>query len=103
MATKRRGRKPIPEHERKDRLVQARVDEALEEKLRDEARRQRMSVSQLIRNVLQDTFQLVDGLVANTAQLTERAARDVKKLADSARRFKRPAPPTTDPPPKKKP
>ena len=45
--------------ERKDRLIQARVPEKLETTLKDEARRQRTTVSQMIRNILEDSFQLV--------------------------------------------
>ena len=37
----RRGRAPLPEGERKDRLVQTRVDENLDEALRDAAKQRR--------------------------------------------------------------
>ncbi len=55
--------------ERKDRLIQTRVPERLETTLKEEARRQRTSVSQMIRNVLEDTFHLVDDVVANVDQI----------------------------------
>jgi len=55
--------------ERKDRLIQTRVPEKLETTLKDEARRRRTTVSQMIRNVLEDTFDLVDGVVANVDQI----------------------------------
>jgi hypothetical protein len=85
MAARRRGRPPARDGERKDRLLQTRVDEDLEETLRAEAKRQRTTVSQLIRNVLQDTFQLVDNIVAETANLTDTVRRDARRLADSAK------------------
>jgi hypothetical protein len=54
---------------RKDRVVQTRVPRALEATLKAEARRRRLSVSQLVRHVLEDTFHLVDGLVADVDRL----------------------------------
>jgi hypothetical protein len=81
----RRGRRPLPDTERKDRLVQARVDEELDEALRQAARRNRVTVSQLVRNVLEDTFRLVDGIVAGTASLGETVVRDARRLAASAK------------------
>jgi hypothetical protein len=48
---------------RKDRLIQTRVDENLESALKDEAERRRLPVSQLIRNILEDTMHLVGGVV----------------------------------------
>lgn len=54
---------------RKDRLIQARVPRDLEVTLKQEARRRRLTVSHLIRSVLEDTFQLVDGVVAGVDQI----------------------------------
>lgn len=45
---------------RKDRLVQTRVDRRLDTAIREEARRRRMSVSNLVRGVLEDAFGLAD-------------------------------------------
>lgn len=81
----RRGRTALPDAERKDRLIQTRVPGDLDEALREEAKKQRVTVSQLIRNVLEDTFHLVDGIVANTASLTAAVRRDAERLASSAR------------------
>lgn len=90
---RKRGRPPLADAERKDRLVQARVPEDLDATLREEAKKGRVSVSQLVRNVLEDAFQLVDGVVANTAKLTESVTRDARRIAESAR-GKKPAAPT---------
>jgi len=81
----RRGRTPMPAAERKDRLVQTRVPEDLDTTLREQASRKRVSVSQLIRNVLEDTFDLVDNVVAETASFTQAVKRDAKRIAASAK------------------
>jgi hypothetical protein len=85
-ATRRTGRP------RKDRLIQTRVARDLESTLKREAERRRLSVSHLIRNVLEDTFQLVDDVVANvdeivsdSVQLARRVGRDARRMADAVR------------------
>jgi hypothetical protein len=45
---------------KKDRLIQTRVDRRLQKTLIDEARNRRMSVSNLVRNILEDAFGLTD-------------------------------------------
>lgn len=54
---------------RKDRLIQTRVPRQLESTLKQEARRQRLTVSHLIRNMLEESFQLVDGVVADANKI----------------------------------
>jgi len=81
----RRGRKPAAEAERKDRVIQTRVPKDLESTLKEAAERERVSVSHLIRNVLEDTFHLVDNIVADSAQLVDTVRRDAARLAASAR------------------
>ena len=81
----RRGRRPADEAERKDRIIQTRVPKDLEATLKEAAERERVSVSHLIRNVLEDTFHLVDNIVADSAQLVDSVRRDALKLAASAR------------------
>jgi hypothetical protein len=73
--------------ERKDRLVQTRVPEKLETTLKDEARRRRTTVSQMIRNILEDTFSLVDGVVANVDQIVSDSVELAQKVGRDARRF----------------
>lgn len=82
----RRGRRPRPAAERKDRVIQTRVPQDLEATLRDAADQNRVSVSQLIRNVLEDTFHLVDNIVADSASLVDTVRRDAQRIAASARR-----------------
>jgi hypothetical protein len=83
-AASRRGRKTLPGGERKDRLIQTRVADDLDTTLREEARKRRLSVSQLIRNVLEDTFNLVDDVVNETAKLAQTVRRDALRIRDSA-------------------
>ncbi len=82
---RRRGRKPAAEDERKDRIIQTRVPKDLESTLKEAAEQQRVSVSHLIRNMLEDTFQLVDNIVADSANLVEHVTRDARQLAQSAK------------------
>ncbi|MBA55935.1 MAG: hypothetical protein CMK89_15885 [Pseudomonadales bacterium] len=84
-AARRRGRKPAAADERKDRVIQARVPEDLEATLKQAAEKRRMSVSHLIRNVLEDTFTLVDNIVADSSALVEQVSRDAKRVAASVR------------------
>lgn len=95
-AKKPRGRPRIKSRSRqatlKDRLVQTRVPEDLESALKDEARKRRLSVSHLIRNMLEDTFHLVDNVVAEvdnlvheSVDLARQVRRDAGRIADTAR------------------
>jgi hypothetical protein len=85
VAKKRRGRAPLAAGERKDKLIQTRVDEELDETLREAAKRERVTVSQLIRNVLEDTFDLVDNVVSEATHLGRTVKRDAQRIAASAR------------------
>jgi hypothetical protein len=80
------------ERQRKDRLIQTRVPQNLENTLKDEARKRRLSVSHLIRNVLEDTFNLVDNVVsevdrvvADSVGMAQTLKRDAQRLAATAR------------------
>jgi len=77
---------------RKDRLIQTRVPRDLESTLKQEARRQGVSVSQLIRNILGSAFDLVEEVVADVDQivtdsvaLAQQVSRGARRIADSAR------------------
>jgi hypothetical protein len=82
----------------KDRLIQTRVPEKLESALKEEAKKRRLTVSHLIRNMLEDTLDLVDtvatgldDIARSSAGLAEQVARDAGKIAAVARdSFKRP-------------
>jgi len=70
----------------KDRIVQTRVPRDLETTLKREARRRRLTVSHLVRNVLEDAFQLVDGVVANVDELVNDSVELVRRVGSDARR-----------------
>ncbi len=77
---------PAAEAQTKDRVVQTRVPRDLESVLKREARRRRLTVSHLIRNVLEDAFALVDGVVANVDDLVTDSVELVRKVGSDARR-----------------
>ncbi len=79
---KKRGAGGAPATPRKDRLIQTRVPEDLESTLKEEAARRRLSMSHLIRSVLEDTFHLVDGVVSDL----DRVVTDSVDLARNVRR-----------------
>ncbi len=85
MTTKKRGRRPIAKKDRKDQLVQTRVPGELSETLREAAKKNRITVSQLIRNVLEDTFDLVDNVVGEAVNLGHTVKRDALRIAESAK------------------
>jgi hypothetical protein len=89
---KKRERMDPSDRQRKDRLIQTRVPQNLESTLKDEARKRRLSVSHLIRNVLEDTFNLVDNVVtevdrvvADSVGMAQTLKRDAQRLAATAR------------------
>src|SRR5690349_5684658 len=55
-AKAKRGRKALPDAERKGNLVQTRIPADLDSRLRDEAKRRRVTVSQLVRATLEEMF-----------------------------------------------
>ena len=83
---------PSPPSPRKDRLIQTRVPRDLESTLKKEARRQGVSVSHLIRNILGGAFDLVEDVVADVDQivtdsvaLAQQVSRGARRIAESAR------------------
>ncbi len=62
----RRGRKS---RRTKDRVLQARIPEQLDDELRDRAEQLGLSVSTIVRNVLLHTFDLVEGVVTDSSQI----------------------------------
>ncbi|MGH0029487.1 MAG: hypothetical protein ACQGVC_06835 [Myxococcota bacterium] len=78
------------EGKRKDRLIQTRVPRDLEATLKSEASRRRVTVSHLIRNVLRDAFDLVDGVVADVDRLVSDSVSLAANVGENARRLARP-------------
>ena len=58
----------LPERERKDRVLQARVSQSLYKDLVDQARRLRVPVSNLVRNILEDSTRMVENLVDSSLE-----------------------------------
>lgn len=71
--------------QRKDRLIQARVPRELEGAVKEAARRNRQTVSQLIRNVLEDTFDIVSTVVDEVDHLVADSTEIVQKMRRGAR------------------
>lgn len=66
---KPRQRRSGSRRQTKDRVLQARIPEQLDEELRDRAEQLGMSVSTIVRNVLLNTFDLVEGVVTDSSQI----------------------------------
>lgn len=62
---KKRGRP----RQTKDRVLQARIPRQLDDELREQAEQLGISVSTVVRNVLLNTFQLVEGVVADSTNV----------------------------------
>jgi hypothetical protein len=77
----------MPE-ERKERVLHARIPESLDDEIRENAARLGLSVSNLVRNVLQNAFGLVEDIMADGAAIARTATRGSepqKRGADRAR------------------
>jgi len=77
--------KPEPE-EPKARVLHTRIPESLEDAIKDKARRLRIPVSNLVRNVLEQTFQLVEDVVGDGLELAETARRGAERVRQAAER-----------------
>jgi hypothetical protein len=62
---------------------------ALPRPLPREARRRRMTVSQLVRNLVEDAFELVDGVVADVDQIVSDSMTLARSVRGAARRLTR--------------
>lgn len=68
--TKTRQARRTAKRPRKDKVLQARIPEQLDEELRERSAQLGLSVSTIVRNVLLNTFDLVEGVVADSAQVS---------------------------------
>jgi hypothetical protein len=67
--TERKTKRRAKPRQAKDRVLQARIPRHLDEELRDHAEHLGLSVSTVVRNVLLNTFELVEGVVADSTNL----------------------------------
>lgn len=82
----------MPE-EKKERVLHARIPESLDEEIRENAARLGLSVSNLVRNVLQNAFGLVEDIMADGAAIARTATRGEARARGGER--SRPAAPRT--------
>lgn len=98
----RRGRRKKRKGGKKERVIHMRVDANLDDELRDRASSLGLSVSKLVRNVLQHTFGLVEDVIVDGANVG-RAARGEPDVPRPAARpggpFAPPVPPVPPVPP----
>ena len=79
---------PPEEDEPKDRVLHTRIPESLEDAIKTKARRLRIPVSNLVRNVLEQTFQLVEDVVGDGLEIASTARRGAKRVRDAATRVR---------------
>lgn len=70
---------------KKDRILNTRISEELDEELRRAAERMDVSVSQLVRRILSKTVDMVGNLSGNVEYLVHDIVEDVASIADAAR------------------
>ena len=64
-----KSKKRAKPRQTKDRVLQARIPSQLDDELREHAEQLGISVSTVVRNVLLNTFQLVEGVVADSTNV----------------------------------
>ncbi|MGH7822715.1 MAG: hypothetical protein ACREQ9_23400 [Candidatus Binatia bacterium] len=72
--------------ELKARVLHTRIPESLEDAIKERARRLRIPVSNLVRNVLEQTFQLVEDVVGDGLELAETARRGAERVRKATER-----------------
>ena len=69
--------------DKKQKVIHTRVSETMDQQLKERAERLGVSVSNLVRNVLQNTFGLVESIVADTASVARSARGEVRSAPSS--------------------
>ena len=80
----RRPADPPDDDEPKDRVLHTRIPESLEDAIKSKARRLRIPVSNLVRNVLEQTFQLVEDVVGDGLEIASTARRGAARVRQAA-------------------
>jgi hypothetical protein len=76
--------KPEPPRDKKERVIHTRVPEALDDEVRKRAGHLGLSVSNLVRNILENTFGLVEDIVADSANIARTARGKITEPAGAA-------------------
>jgi hypothetical protein len=63
----------MPQDDKKEKVLHTRISQDLEKKIQKEAGSLGVSVSNLVRNILSNTFSLVENIVADSADITRSA------------------------------
>src|SRR5436853_4405458 len=79
---------PPEEDEPKDRVLHTRIPESLEDAIKTKARRLRIPVSNLVRNVLEQAFTLVEDVVDDGLEIASTARRGAERVRDAALRLR---------------
>lgn len=82
----KRADEPPPEDEPKARVLHTRIPESLEDAIKTRARRLRIPVSNLVRNVLEQAFQLVEEVVDDGLEIAKTARRGAERVREAALR-----------------
>ena len=91
------------ERDKKERVIHTRISEIMDDELKDKAASLGVSVSNLVRNILQHTLGLVEDIVADSASVARsaRGERPTETPPRSAETYVAPppvAPPAAEPP-----
>ena len=78
-------RQPPDPDEPKGKVLHTRIPESLEDAIKVRARRLRIPVSNLVRNVLEQTFQLVEEVVGDSREIADTARRGAERLREVAK------------------
>jgi len=70
--------------EKKERVMHTRIPESLDIQLRHKAKGLGVSVSNLVRNVLSHTFDLVDDIVSDSADIARQAKGELDRVTDDS-------------------
>jgi hypothetical protein len=79
-------RTTLEEDEPKARVLHTRIPESLEDAIKSKARRLRIPVSNLVRNVLEQTFRLVENVVDDGLEIANTARRGAERVRDATLR-----------------
>lgn len=66
---------------KKEKILNLRIDRDLEDKIRSEAKRINVPISNLVRNILEDTFTLVDGIGENVETMVRNVVGNAGNVA----------------------